>query len=217
MNSVKKPGENPRRHPLPERLAFYAVLAVLSTAAGFLLARLISETGWLRELPQSAEQEVNAATGFGKLIRHTQPEAVPDLVFQSAGGKPHRLSEWRGKVVLLNLWATWCPPCKAEMPSLDRLQGRLGTGAFTVLAISTERAGPEKPADFFAGHGITHLAVYNDSTATAATGLRASGLPVSVILDQQGREVARLLGPADWDDPGITAKIVEFIDQRSPS
>ena len=142
---------------------------------------------------------------------------MPDLAFTGADGASRRLSEWRGKAVLLNLWATWCAPCKAEMPSLDRLQAKLGGDKFAVLAISMDRTGLEKPQSFFASNGISHLAVYNDPQAEATAVLRASGLPLSVILDGQGREIARLIGPADWDSPDMTAKVEEFISRKGHS
>ncbi len=135
------------------------------------------------------------------------------LVLPGADGTLHRLPEWRGKVVLLNLWATWCGPCKAEMPALDRLQAKLGGDAFAVLALSQDRTGPEKPAAFFAAGGIAHLPLYIDAKAEATRALRASGLPTSLILDREGREVARLIGGADWDSPDMAAKIEGFIEE----
>ena len=160
----------------------------------------------------AAEHQTAAPTpALGAFVKPAAPQAVPDLSFTSADGKPHRLSEWRGKVVLLNLWATWCAPCKVEMPSLDRLQAKLGGDAFAVLALSVDRTGIGKPAEFFSGNNISHLAVYNDSESEATAALRASGLPVSVVLDSQGREAGRLTGPADWDSPATIAKLEEFI------
>jgi len=195
----------------PLRLGFYAGLAVLSLAAGFLAAFLIKGAdGGGEGIPPQTETRP-ALANVGKLIRRPEPQPVPDLTFKDAGGNLRHLSEWRGKVVLLNLWATWCAPCKAEMPSLDRLQAKLGSGEFTVLAISQDRTGPNKPASFFAGEGIEHLGLYNDSAAAAIAELKASGLPVSVILDRQGLEIARQLGPAEWDSPGVAAMIEGLI------
>ena len=195
-------------------LVFYAGLGMLAAGAGFLAALLIPGHGpKVRGFnPLAAERQAGAvATALGTFVKPAEPRALPDLSFTSTDGKPHRLSEWRGKVVLLNLWATWCAPCKVEMPSLDRLQAKLGSDAFTVLALSVDRTGIDKAAAFFSGNSIAHLAVYNDSESTATAALRASGLPVSVVLDGQGREVARLTGPADWDSPATIAKVEEFI------
>jgi thiol-disulfide isomerase/thioredoxin len=191
----------------PMRLGFYAGLAALSLGAGFLAAFLIKGAEEAREGNPPQAETRTAYSNVGKLIRRSEPQPVPDLAFQDADGKLRHLSEWRGKVVLLNLWATWCAPCKAEMPSLDRLQAKLGGDAFAVLAISQDRTGLDKPASFFAQEGIKHLALYNDSASAAIAGLKASGLPLSVILDRQGMEIARQLGPAEWDSPGIAGEI----------
>jgi thiol-disulfide isomerase/thioredoxin len=195
-------------------LMFYVGLGMVAAGAGFLAALMIPGSGpRVRSFDPTAQERQTAAPApaLGTFISPAGPQALPDLAFTSVDGKPHRLAEWRGKVVLLNLWATWCAPCKVEMPSLDRLQAKLGGDAFAVLALSVDRSGTGKPAEFFSGNGITHLAVYNDSESTATAALRASGLPVSVILDAQGREVARLIGPADWDSPTAIAKVEEFI------
>ncbi len=192
-------------------LMFYAGLGMAAAGAGFIAALLIPGSGQRVRGLESAAGERAAASVLGTFVKPAGPQALPDLSFTSADGKPHRLSEWRGKVVLLNVWATWCAPCKVEMPSLDRLQAKLGGGTFAVLALSVDRTGIEKPAAFFSGNSIAHLAVYNDSESAATAALRASGLPVSVILDREGREVARLAGPADWDNPATIAKVEEFI------
>ncbi|MBI4724192.1 MAG: TlpA family protein disulfide reductase [Rhodomicrobium sp.] len=189
------------------RIGLYAAIALLSAAAGVFTARFIGSTDGNRLAVSGGDQTL------GTLIPRTSPQAVPDLAFIDAEGKPHRLSKWRGKAVLLNLWATWCPPCRAELPSLDRLEAKLGSDKFTVLALSTDRTGPGQPAAFFAQQGIGHLAVYNDSTNTAISSLGAPGLPLSVLLDKEGREVARLLGPAEWDSPETIAKIKEYINR----
>ncbi len=195
-------------------LVFYAGLGLLAASAGVLAALLMPGQGVRSFDPVAAEREAAAQTqSLGKFVQTAEPQSLPDLAFVSADGKAHRLSEWRGKVVLLNLWATWCAPCKVEMPSLDRLQAKLGGDAFTVLALSVDRGGLEKPAAFFAGNAITHLALYNDSESEATAALRASGLPVSAVLDKEGREIARLIGPADWDSPATAAKIEEFINR----
>jgi thiol-disulfide isomerase/thioredoxin len=199
-------------------LFFYVGLGMLAAGAGFLAALLIPAHGpKVRAFDPTASerQAVPAVSTLGAFIKSAELQALPDLSFTGTDGKPHRLSEWRGKVVLLNLWATWCAPCKVEMPSLDRLQAKLGGDAFSVLALSVDRTGIEKPAAFFSGHSIAHLAVYNDSESTATAALRASGLPISVILDTQGREVARLTGPADWDSPATIAKVEEFIKNNA--
>ncbi len=127
------------------------------------------------------------------------PEALPEVKFQDADGRERTLADWRGKVVLLNLWATWCLPCRKEMPALDRLQKELGSDKFEVVAVSVDRKGAAASKKFLDETQVTHLALYVDATARISADLRVVGLPATLLLDAEGREVGRLLGPAEWD------------------
>ena len=127
------------------------------------------------------------------------PEELPEVRFLDAAGKERTLADWRGKVVLLNLWATWCLPCRKEMPALDRLQREMGSDTFQVVAVSVDRTGLPGAKKFLADTKTETLALYADPTARMATTLRAAGLPATLLLDRQGRELGRLLGPAEWD------------------
>jgi thiol-disulfide isomerase/thioredoxin len=128
-----------------------------------------------------------------------EPEALPDVRFQDANGTEKTLSDWRGKVVLVNLWATWCAPCRKEMPALDRLQKELGSSKFEVVAISIDRTGLAGARKFLDETGVKNLALYADPTTKLSSVLKAVGLPVTVLIDAKGREVGRLVGPAEWD------------------
>ncbi len=128
-----------------------------------------------------------------------EPETLPEVKFQDATGKERSLADWRGKVVLLNLWATWCLPCRKEMPSLDRLQKDMGSERFEVVAISVDRKGLEASRKFLEETQTQRLALYADPSARLSSDLRAIGLPATLLLDDQGREIGRLLGPAEWD------------------
>jgi len=128
-----------------------------------------------------------------------EPEALPDVKFQDAEGKERTLADWRGKVVLLNLWATWCVPCRKEMPALDRLQQELGSDKFEVVAVSVDRKGIEGARKFLDDTKVGKLALYVDPTTRMLSDFKAVGLPATVLIDAQGREVGRLLGPAEWD------------------
>jgi thiol-disulfide isomerase/thioredoxin len=132
-------------------------------------------------------------------VFRAEPAALPEFKFQDGEGKERTLADWRGKVVLLNLWATWCLPCRKEMPALDRLQKELGSDKFEVVALSVDRKGLEASKKFLDETKVERLALYVDSTARANTDLRAVGLPVTLLIDPQGREIGRLLGPAEWD------------------
>ena len=127
------------------------------------------------------------------------PEALPEVKFQDAAGTDRTLADWRGKVVLLNLWATWCLPCRKEMPSLDRLQKEMGSDKFEVVAISVDRKGAAASRKFLDETQVERLALYVDATARMTSELRVVGLPATLLLDAQGREIGRLLGPAEWD------------------
>jgi thiol-disulfide isomerase/thioredoxin len=128
-----------------------------------------------------------------------EPEALPEIKFQDAGGKERTLADWRGKVVLLNLWATWCVPCRKEMPGLDRLQAELGSDKFEVVALSVDRKGVPGAKKFLDDIKVGRLAVYVDASLRTTSLLGAVGLPVTLLIDADGREIGRLLGPAEWD------------------
>ncbi len=197
------------------RIGLLAVFGLASGIAGVLFGLAIFGTPSPPSVP--AEETGTIAFVMGKFIRHAEPRPLPDLAFSDAGGKVHHLSEWRGKAVLMNLWATWCAPCKVEMASLDRLQAKAGSEHFTVLALSTDRGGLKEPSAFFAKERITHLALYNDNSSETTTRLKASGLPLTVLVDEQGREVARVLGPRDWDSAESLARIEELIGAPAKS
>jgi thiol-disulfide isomerase/thioredoxin len=128
-----------------------------------------------------------------------EPEILPEVKFQDADGRERSLADWRGKVVLLNLWATWCLPCRKEMPALDRLQASLGSDQFQVVAISVDRTGLAGAKKFLEETKTPNLGVYADPSARLASSLRAAGLPATLLIDKEGREIGRLLGPAEWD------------------
>lgn len=152
--------------------------------------------------------------GMGKLVWADQPRQYEGLTFADDTGRPRDLTEWKGKVVLLNLWATWCAPCKEEMPAINRLEARLGGPDFTVLPISLDRQGVAPPRKFLAENAIDKLPLFIDTTAQIMGKVGAIGLPATLILDREGREVARLLGPAEWDGPAAVEAIQRVIDGK---
>jgi thiol-disulfide isomerase/thioredoxin len=130
------------------------------------------------------------------------PLKVPDLKFVGADGKPLSLADWQGKTVLLNLWATWCVPCRQEMPTLDALEQKLGGPDFQVVAVNIDTRDAEKPKAFLKEVGATHLAYYADSSAKTFQDLksigRAFGMPTTLLIDPHGCEIGTIAGPADW-------------------
>lgn len=136
--------------------------------------------------------------GLAKLIPSQNPPALPETGFTDPEGGEHSLADYRGKVVLVNFWATWCAPCREEMPSLDALQAELGGDDFQVVPIATGRNAPDKIDRFFQETGVTNLPVLLDPKQQLSREMGVVGLPVSVLIDRDGNEVARLLGDADW-------------------
>jgi thiol-disulfide isomerase/thioredoxin len=130
------------------------------------------------------------------------PFAVPDLTFKDAAGRDHALKDWRGRTVLLNLWATWCVPCRKEMPALDALQGELGGANFDVIAVNIDTRDPEKPLAFLKDVGIKRLAYYSDRSAHVFEDLKtagkAFGMPTTLLIDRAGCEIGNMAGPAEW-------------------
>lgn len=131
---------------------------------------------------------------------------LPAIRFQDADAKPRTLADFRGRVVLLNLWATWCVPCRKEMPSLDRLQGQLGGPAFEVVALSIDSV-PQAVREFFHQYGIRRLALYIDPSSEVTSALGAVGIPTTLLVDRQGRERWRRVGPAEWDAAAMVTQI----------
>jgi thiol-disulfide isomerase/thioredoxin len=130
------------------------------------------------------------------------PLRVPDLAFQDSAGKPLTLERWRGRTVLLNLWATWCIPCRKEMPALDALQQRLGGPGFEVVAVNIDTRDPDKPKAWLKEVGVQQLAYYADPTARTFQDLksigRAFGMPTTLLIDPKGCEIGTIAGPAEW-------------------
>ncbi|MEM9783498.1 MAG: TlpA disulfide reductase family protein [Pseudomonadota bacterium] len=148
-----------------------------------------------------------AETALPNLVVHDEPRGPWGTPFKTGEDVEMTLADFSGEVVVLNLWATWCPPCRAEMPSLDRLAGALdGTGA-TVVTLSTDRGGAPKVRDFFEDVGIANLEIYVDKANRLPREAAVLGLPVTMILDRDGREIARLTGDAEWDAPEIVSMI----------
>jgi thiol-disulfide isomerase/thioredoxin len=131
-----------------------------------------------------------------------EPDRLPDLAFADASGKPRMLSEWRGRTVLLNLWATWCVPCRKEMPALDALQARLGSDKFEVVTVNIDTRNLDKPKAWLAEAGIRQLGYYGDPSAKVFQDLKAigkaTGMPTTLLIDPQGCELGVLAGPAEW-------------------
>ncbi|TIL87088.1 MAG: TlpA family protein disulfide reductase [Mesorhizobium sp.] len=155
---------------------------------------------------ERAKTVAAAATGqIAALLPADPPQSLKGLAFNSPDGKPMTLADHAGKTVLLNLWATWCAPCRAEMPALDALQNEMGSDAFEVVAVNVDAGDDAKPKKFLEETGVKALGYYRDSTMALFNDLKtrglALGLPVTMLIDSEGCLIAHMNGPAEWSSP----------------
>ncbi len=140
---------------------------------------------------------------------------APMTVIMAEGGDLLDLGRYRGKVVLLNLWATWCVPCVRELPALDRLQSILGRQEFEIVAMSIDDGGIEVPVVFAGRLRLSHLKIYLDFTGTTAEAFPLYGLPISYLIDREGLMVGYIVGAVDWDSPEAVRLVTYYIEQAS--
>jgi thiol-disulfide isomerase/thioredoxin len=193
----------------PRWLALIAVAVVAGAFAG--LAGVYGIGGFMRNAGDpDCRPAVEIAHRIGPLARGEvaamaiaeSPLRVPDIGFRDLAGTERRLSDWRGRTVLLNLWATWCIPCRKEMPALDALEGTLGGERFEVVAVNIDTRNSKKPHAWLEEVGVNRLAYYADPSAKVFQDLkligRAFGLPTTVLIDPAGCEIGTAAGPAEW-------------------
>ena len=169
----------------------------MAAAAGTLTATLWPRKPVAETLPSVVRE----------LHRLSAPTAPPDGVFVTPDGVSHRLSEFRGHGMVVNMWATWCAPCVAEMPSLEALSKALAPQDIAVLPLSSDRGGADSVAAWYDAHGITALPVLLDPKGAMARAFDAKGIPTTVVINTAGQVVARLEGAADWSSPEAQALI----------
>jgi thiol-disulfide isomerase/thioredoxin len=208
---------NERKRAAPQMV--YLIAAVVAAIAGFRTVYVSFAPSDNGESSVSSADSANQATGNGPLaglnkgamaplVVRPQPVDLPPLTFTGADGKPVSLADFSGKIVLLNIWATWCVPCREEMPALDKLDTKLGGKDFQVVAVNIDKGSADKAAAFLKEIGVTHLALYTDPSGKLFATLKAVGMPTTLIIDRNGREIARLVGPADWASPEAV-KVIE--------
>lgn len=146
---------------------------------------------------------------------HDEPQELLSPPFVDGAGRNLTLADFRGRIVLLNIWATWCVPCRTEMPTLDALQGQLDGANFHVLPLSIDKAGLGPVRRFYEEIGIRHLDTYLAEDLRAMLAFAVIGLPTTLLIDPAGREIARLVGPAEWDSPDAIEQFQTIIAERS--
>lgn len=153
----------------------------------------------------------SAPFGFAFL---DQPRPLPDLHFADDGGRSRSLAEFHGRAIILNIWATWCIPCRKEMPTLDHLQAIFGGSDALVMPLSIDHQGPEVVKAFYRETGIRSLGIYVDQSGAASSALNVIGIPTTLLLDREGREIGRKIGPADWDSPDMVGLLRTRLQPR---
>jgi len=180
------------------------VIHSVACSAALLMALTNAQIGAAQELPKN-------------LVVHNSPRPVASIKFKDEKGQTRSLVDFKGKVVVLNIWATWCVPCRKEMPTLDRLQAKLRGSDFEVVPLSIDVGGLEKIRAFYAEVKIRNLAIYTDTSGQATHALGALGIPTTLIVNRAGQEVGRLIGPAVWDAPEMVAFVRCIISQDNES
>jgi thiol-disulfide isomerase/thioredoxin len=212
--------------------AIYLVAALLAAIAGFGLVYVSfdpSDNGRSEatppatvngNAPEAAKESGQAPFAslskgaMAPLVIRPKPLDLPEFTFLTEDGATESLQDFAGKIVLLNIWATWCVPCREEMPALDTLQGKLGGKDFAVVAVNIDKGGAAKAANFLKEIGVTRLPLYTDPDGKLFFTLKTVGMPTTLIIDRDGREIARLVGPADWASAEALAVIEAAIAGR---
>ena len=192
--------------------AAFALLGViiLGIAAGFVVRELTSRD---QSADGASMPESRTTGGAPEAGRTGSARTLPDLRFIDGAGAPLSLSDFRGRVILLNLWATWCVPCREEMPALDRLQAALGGSDFEVVALSLDRGGIVAVKGFYEELKLRTLRIYVDQNGDALSKLGSVGIPLTVLVDRDGRELWRVVGPREWDQPAEMNRIRSHLAQ----
>lgn len=208
----------------------YAIVAGISALIGFGAIYLMAGGGGNGSEQQSAARDQSEETkvavadvspavageqlNVGKMatfVFKDDPMGLPEYRFNDTDGKEISFKDFKGKVILLNLWATWCAPCRKEMPELDKLQADLGSDKFEVVAISVDRGSPDKSRAFLKEINANALKLYHDPTAQLGFSLKTIGMPSTLLVDAQGRELGRLVGPAEWHSADAIRLIKNFL------
>ena len=179
--------------------------ALVAAFAAVIFGPILASPG-----PSQPATTVAVAASPPFLVQQT-PRPLPPLHFEDGGGGATTLAEFRGRVVLLNLWATWCGPCRTEMPALDRLQGKMAGPDFTVVPLSIDHRGRDAVERFYRDLGLKSLGIYVDRSGEAAYAVEASGMPTTLLLDREGRELGRVIGAAPWDDAEMMALLKGYL------
>lgn len=199
-----------------------AVTATSAVAALTLVSLVVIKYGLhappardVRTIPVALEDTPSTNTEFG-FTPLEEPRPLPELRFVDGEERALTIADFRGRLVLLNIWATWCGPCRREMPTLDHLQAKLGGPDFEVVALSIDREGVPVVREFYRELGLEALGIYVDKSSQATRDLNIVGIPTTLLIDQKGREIGRVVGPAEWDGPEVVKLVRRYLERPPP-
>ncbi len=224
---------NKRRHAASP--ATYVIAAIVAAIAGFgtvywSLAPSDNGSG-SASAPETPTEAASGGTGTAKtgplaglnkgavaaFVAYSKPRDLPDFTFETGDGATKSLADFHGKVVLLNIWATWCVPCRKEMPQLNALESQLGGKDFQVVAVNIDRGGPDKARNFLNETSAEDITLYTDPSGKLFATLKAVGMPTTLLIGRDGKEIGRLVGPADWASPEAKKLIEAAIAAPAPT
>jgi thiol-disulfide isomerase/thioredoxin len=188
-------------------------LVVLGAAAWFSTGHGVNKA-MARNTPNTAQLQELAKGTMANFSLTKTPTEVSDLRFVDERGQDRKFSDFHGKLILVNFWATWCAPCRQEMPSLDALKVALGGPNFDIVAISLDRNGAKVARKFLDDTKASHLSLYLDPAGRTGRTMGAFGLPLTVLVGEDGREIGRLVGPAVWSSAEAEALIRAAVAQK---
>ena len=192
-----------------DHLRVLALYGLAGFGALWLLYVIISASVY----PSLENEPVAEAELLPKFEYAQMPKPGPQVPFTDADGNVLTLGAKKGKVLLVNFWATWCAPCLEEMPTLDRLQAELGGPRFEVVAINLNREGMSEAVSYLERNNITQLAAYNEKGFKFPRAIEVNGLPVTLLIDRNGLEIGRLIGPEEWDSREAKAFLNRYIER----
>ncbi|MBL1419791.1 MAG: TlpA family protein disulfide reductase [Alphaproteobacteria bacterium] len=205
------------------KIVILVSFALSAAFGGFLIYNQLQKEQQLAAKPVTNELQTLAKGELAAFLVNAEPLDLPQIKFFNASAEDKLLSgkdeidlsHFRGKTILVNLWATWCGPCRHEMPTLDKLQAKLGSDKFEVVTLNVDRKSTAGAEAFFSEIGIKNLSLYADPSTKAMRNLRARGLPMTMLINADGKEVGRIFGPAEWSSEEAINLIQAEINSNS--
>jgi thiol-disulfide isomerase/thioredoxin len=188
------------------------IASLSAVLAAVIVAMLIAHRAAIFPSVGSGPPVAASPSDGAPFIALQTPRPVAPLSFTNGDDTPLTLADFHGRMVLLNLWATWCVPCRKEMPALDRLQAKLGGPGFTVVPLSIDHRGRDVVARFYRELGLKSLGIYVDKSADVTYAVNAVGMPTTLLIDAQGRELGRVIGPAEWDGDAMLSRLARYLE-----